>query len=52
MGRTETTKLEKLRVGARQQVGRLAIIAACVALLLCGCCCACRQKKGSMFLPC
>ncbi|KAL6619288.1 hypothetical protein ACP70R_034427 [Stipagrostis hirtigluma subsp. patula] len=30
------TKLEEARSAARQQVGKLYIIAACVALLVCG----------------
>nr|TKW12502.1 hypothetical protein SEVIR_5G039900v2 [Setaria viridis] len=54
MGSTKR-KLEKLRGAARQQVGRLAIIAACVALLLCGaaggCCCGCRQKNRKEMRP-
>ncbi|KAG2627763.1 hypothetical protein PVAP13_3KG262750 [Panicum virgatum] len=36
-GRKTKRKLEKARGAARQQVGKLYIIAACLALLVCGC---------------
>ncbi|PUZ66115.1 hypothetical protein GQ55_3G280800 [Panicum hallii var. hallii] len=36
-GRKTKRKLEKVRSAARQQVGRLYIIAACLALLVFGC---------------
>ncbi|CAL5094776.1 unnamed protein product [Urochloa decumbens] len=35
-GNKKKKKLEKMRSAARQQVGKLYIIAACLALLVCG----------------
>ncbi|KAJ1262758.1 hypothetical protein BS78_09G134500 [Paspalum vaginatum] len=38
-------QLEKVRSAAQQQVGKLYIIAACLALLLCSCSCHPQRKK-------
>ncbi|OQU77952.1 hypothetical protein SORBI_3009G128101 [Sorghum bicolor] len=38
-------KLEKVRNAARQQVGKLVIIAACLALLVCGTCTCSHPKR-------
>lgn len=51
-GRKKKKKMEKARSAARQQVGKLYIIAACLALLVCGCCrCTTRPKRTYICTP-
>ncbi|CAD6272222.1 unnamed protein product [Miscanthus lutarioriparius] len=45
MGKGEKKKLEKVRSAARQEVGKLYIIAACLALLVCGTCSCSHPKR-------
>lgn len=49
MGKGERKKLEKVRSAARQQVGKLYIIAACLALLVCGTCSCSHPKRTCIY---
>jgi len=50
-GRKTKRKLEKARGAARQQVGKLYIIAACLALLVCGCRSSSSHTKRTCIYP-